>query len=173
MCHFVIGQRGHLWFLHVSGSYWITCRVPVVPHVSFLLAHVSCCGRSKCHFFIGPCHIFIGPRGVTIYNTSRVFLLLDHVSRCCTSACQYFIGPRVVTWATHVFFYLTTWQDRFVPYIWFVLAHMSYPGTYTCYSLVCPRVRFLFNDVVCAGSTTCTPIIVSEKIHYCTEWLHA
>jgi hypothetical protein len=34
-CHLLIGQRGHLWFLHVSGFYWTTCRVLVVPHVSF------------------------------------------------------------------------------------------------------------------------------------------
>jgi hypothetical protein len=41
-CHLLITQRSHLWlFLHVSGSCWTTCRVPGVPHVSFLLTHVS------------------------------------------------------------------------------------------------------------------------------------
>ena len=43
-CHLLIAQRGHLWFLHVLGSYWTTCRVPIIPHVSFLWAHVSCYG---------------------------------------------------------------------------------------------------------------------------------
>ena len=32
-CHLLIAQHGHLWFLHVLGSYWTTCRA--------LLFHMS------------------------------------------------------------------------------------------------------------------------------------
>ena len=62
------------WFGYVSPCYWtmwpslvLACfrflmdhvSGPIVPHVSFLLAHVSCCGWVMCHFFIGPCVIFL------------------------------------------------------------------------------------------------------------------
>ena len=94
-CHLLIAQHGHLWFLHVSGSFWTTCRDPVVPHVSFLLAHVLCYSWVTCHFFIGPSVVFfIGPRGMTtiphmsfFYSTTcldaicpRVSILFGHVS---------------------------------------------------------------------------------------------
>ena len=93
-CHLLIAQHGHLWFLHVLGSYWTTCRDLVIPHVSFLLARGSCCGWVMCHFFIGPSVIFLLSTWRD-HNTPHVFLLLNHVSRCCTSVCQYFIRQRV------------------------------------------------------------------------------
>ena len=68
-CHLVIGQRGHLWFLHISGSYWTTCRFLVVPHVNFLLAHVSCCSWITCHFFIRPHVVFLLVHFVISYST--------------------------------------------------------------------------------------------------------
>ena len=80
MCHLLIARHGHLWFLHVSGSYWTTCWDPVVPHVSFLLAHVSCCGWVTCHFFIGPIVVF----------------LLVHVAWPQYPACLSFTRPRVL-----------------------------------------------------------------------------
>jgi hypothetical protein len=116
-----------------------------------------------CHFFIGPCITF----------------LLVHMARPQYPACLSFTRPRVTMmyvhmsafyWATcHAlsypcaFFYPTTWQDGFVPHIWFVLAHVSYPDTYMCHSLVCPRVKLLFNDMGCVESTTCTPIITLKN----------
>ena len=86
MCHLLIAQCGHLWFLHISGSYWTTCRDPVVPHVSFLLAHVSCCSWITCHFFIGSSVVFLWSTWRD-HNTPQFFLLLDHVSRSCTFVC--------------------------------------------------------------------------------------
>ena len=80
MCHLLIAQRGYLWFLHVSGSYWTTCRVPIIPHVSFLLAGVSCCRWITCHFFIGPC----------------VILLLVHMSISYLTTCHDVVRPCVV-----------------------------------------------------------------------------
>jgi hypothetical protein len=68
------------------------------------------------------CHIFIGPRGMTtIHHVSfftRAHVMLLYV---CDS---------------------TTWQDGFVPRVGFVLAQVSYPGSYMCHSLICPRVKF-------------------------------
>ena len=74
-CHLLIAQHGHIWFLHVSGSYWTTCRFPVVTQVSFLLAHVSCCRWITCHFFIGPCVVFLLVHMVVSYSTTRVVIL--------------------------------------------------------------------------------------------------
>ena len=45
--------------------------VSVVPHVSFLWAHVSCCGWITCHFFIGPCGVFLLVHVVVSYSTTR------------------------------------------------------------------------------------------------------
>jgi hypothetical protein len=72
-CHLLIGQCGHVLFLHVSGPYWTTCHVRVVPLVRFLLAHVSCCSWSTCHFLIGPCVIFLLVHVATISHVSSFF----------------------------------------------------------------------------------------------------
>jgi hypothetical protein len=87
------------------------------------------------------CHIFIGPRGMTtIHHVS--FFTRAHVMLC-MSACLFLSGPRITPWTSHAsFFDSTTWQDGFVPRVGFVLAQVSYPGSYTCHSLICPRVRF-------------------------------
>ena len=91
-CHLVIRQRGHLWFLHVSGSYWTTCRVTVVSHVSFLLAHVSWLDHvSLLHWTMF--RIFIGPRGR---------FLFDHASWHCPSMFRIFIRPHGLTTSFHV-----------------------------------------------------------------------
>jgi hypothetical protein len=94
MCHLLIAQRGHLWFLHVSGSSWTTCRVPIVPHVSFLLAHVSCCGWIMCHFFIGPCVVFLLVHMAVSYSTTShgpvypyFIFLFGHVAWWLPSTC--------------------------------------------------------------------------------------
>ena len=86
MCHLIIAQRGHLWFLHVLGSYWTTCHFPVIPRVSFLLPHVSCCYWITCHFFIGPCVVF----------------LLVHVSISYLTTRHYVVRPRGLTLSFHV-----------------------------------------------------------------------
>ena len=71
MCHLLIAQLDHLWFLHVSGSYWTTCQFHVVPHVSFLLAYMSCCSRITCHFFIGRHVIFLFVHRSIFFTTRR------------------------------------------------------------------------------------------------------
>jgi len=142
----------------MSVFYWHTCRVAVGSRVTSSLDQVS---------------YFYGPHGMTI---------IPHMSFFYSTTCLNFVRPRVSILLGHMscpelptrlFFDSTTWQDGFVPRIWFVLAHVSCPSTYTCHSLVCRRVRFLFNDVSCVGSTTCIPIITSKKIfldlHYCTK----
>ena len=96
MCLLCIAQHDHLWFLHVLGSYWTMCWVPIVSHVSFLLPHMSCCGWIMCHFFIGPCVIF--------YWSTWLFL----------------IGPRVTALSIHIsYFYSTTWLLDFLPCVRF------------------------------------------------------
>jgi hypothetical protein len=88
-CHLLIAQRGHLWFLHVSGLldhvsgpccstcqfstgtrvmlpldhmsliYWTMCRIFICPRVCFLFDHASRCCPSMCHIFIHPCGLII------------------------------------------------------------------------------------------------------------------
>jgi hypothetical protein len=108
-CHLLIAQHGHLWFLHVSGSYWTMCRVPVVPHISFLWAHVSCCGWITCHFFIGPYGVFLLVYVVVSYSTthhdtvrSRFAFLFGHVAWRHLSTCWIFNSPHVMLWLFHV-----------------------------------------------------------------------
>ena len=93
-CHLLIAQCGHIWFLHVSGSFWTTCRDPVVPHVSFLLAHESCCRWITCRFFIGP--------RVVLLLVHAFVSFFDHASRCCSSTCRIFIRPYGFTIFFHV-----------------------------------------------------------------------
>jgi hypothetical protein len=119
--------------LHVSDSYWTICRDPVVTHVNFLWAHVSCCGWITCHFFIGRC---------------GVFLLVP-----------FFIQPRVTALFVHVsHFYSATWLDDVLPRVGFLIAHVSCSGYFTCHALVPPYVAFLFNHMACSGSTAWSTI---------------
>jgi hypothetical protein len=134
-CHLLIAQRGYLWFLHLSGSYKTTYRVPVVPHVSFLLAHVSCYGWITCHFFIGPCIIF----------------LLVHVAVCYSTTSYGTDRPCFVFLFGNV-----AWRLPFTCQI--LIAHMSCPGYFTCHALVHPCVVFLFDHVACPGSTAWSTI---------------
>jgi hypothetical protein len=104
-CQLLLGQYGPLLFLHISGSYWITCRV----HLScFLLAHVSCWRWSTCHFLIGLCTVYLLVHVVwpqyptclfyltTCHNVVHlcVSFLVDHVSCPNLSTCLFFIRPR-------------------------------------------------------------------------------
>jgi hypothetical protein len=131
-CRLLIEQCSHLWFFHVSGCYWTTCRVAVVPLVSYLMAHVF--------FAIGP----------------RVVFSLDHVSCFYWCICPFLIRPHVTMLSVHVsFFNLATWLDDFLVRVGFLIAHVSYPGYLTCHALVRPRVIFLFDHVACACSTMC------------------
>ena len=120
-------QRGHLWFLHVSGSYWIMCWAHVVSHVYFLLAHT--------------CHVVVG---------SRVISSLDHVSYFYWSTWLFLIRPHVTVLSVHVsFFDSATWLDDFLPRIKFLLAHVSCHGYFTCHALVHPRGISLFDHMAC------------------------
>ena len=151
-CHLLIAQRGHLWFLHVSGFYWTTCRFPVVPHVIFLLAHVSCCRCITCHFFIGPCVVFLLVHVSVSYLTTRhyvvrprVVFLYVHVAWWFPSMCRIFNGPHVVPWPIHV------------------------------HALVGPCVVFLFDHMACPSSTACRTNYIKKVIrdcHYYTDWQH-
>jgi hypothetical protein len=123
-CHLLIAQCGHLWFLHVSGSYWTTCQVHVVPHVSFLLAHVSCYGWITCHFFIGLCFVFLLVHVAISYSTtchdavlpSFVFLF-SHVASQLPSTCWVLAIACVMHWFVHVsYFYLITWLVLVLPH---------------------------------------------------------
>ena len=68
-CHLLMAQRGHIWFLHVSGSYGTTCRVPFVPHVSFLWPHMSVLRLDHVSLLYWTMwRIFIGPRGRFLFD---------------------------------------------------------------------------------------------------------
>jgi hypothetical protein len=108
-CHLLIVQRGHIWFLHVSGSYWTMGQVPVVSHVSFLWAHMSCCDWITCHFFIGPCGVFLLVHVAVSYSTTCHItvrpcfaFLFGHLAWWRPSTCWIFNSPHVVLWLFHV-----------------------------------------------------------------------
>jgi hypothetical protein len=129
-CQRLIAQRGHLWFLHVSGSYWTTCQVPVVPHVSFLLAHVSYYSWITCHFFIGPCVVFLLVHVAVSYLTMchgairpRFVFLFGHVASRLSFMCRILIAHvsspdycACHAWFIHVsYFYLIMWLVLVLP----------------------------------------------------------
>ena len=135
MCHLLIAQHGHLWFLHVLSSYCTTCRAPVVSYVCFLLAHMLCCGWVTCHFFIGPCVIFLLVHMAISYSTIShgtvrpcFIFLFGHMASRLPSTCR------------------------------ILIAHVSSPGYCTYHALFHPHVAFLFNHVACLGSTTWSTI---------------
>ena len=125
MCHLVIGQCGHLWFLYVLGSCWTTCQAPVVPRVYFLLAHVLCCGQVTCHIFTGPCVIFLLVHMTVSYQITChgaihpcfVFFIQPHgltasfhVSDFYYPTCRAMAISRVMHWFIHMSqFYLIMW----------------------------------------------------------------
>ena len=130
------------WFGYVSPCYWTTWSSlvlahfkflmdhvsdPVVPHVSFLLVHVSWCGWITCHFFIGPCGIFLLVHVVVSYSTMhhgtihpRFAFLFGHVAWWHPSTCWISNSPCVCS------------------------------GNFTCHALVPPRVIRL-GDVLLVG----------------------
>ena len=143
-CHLLIAQRDHLWFLHVSGSYWTTCRDHVVPHVSFLLAYVSCCCWIKCHFFIGP---------------SVVFLLV-HVAWPQYPACLSFTRPRVSMLYIHVsVFYWATCRALSSPHFFVSFDHVVRWICTTYFICISPRALSWLLHVSFIGSSTCQILI--------------
>ena len=110
-------------FWHVLGSYWTICRAPVVPHVSFLMEHMSCCGWVMCHFFIRPCVLFLLVHVAIYYSTTchgairpRFVFWFGHVAWWLPSTYQIFISPRVMHWFIHVsHFYFITWPSQVLP----------------------------------------------------------
>jgi hypothetical protein len=129
-CHLLIAQCGHLWFLHVSGSYRTTYRVPVVPYVSFLFVHVSCYSWITCHFFNGPCIVFLLVHVAVSYSTTshgadrpHFVFLFDNVAWRLPSTCRILIATcrvlaisHVMHWFVHVsYFYLIIWPVLVLP----------------------------------------------------------
>ena len=140
MWHLLIAQRSHIWFLHVLGYYWTTCRDPIVPHVSFLLAHVSCCGWVTCHFFIGPSVIF----------------LLVHVAWPQYPACLSFTRPRVsMLYVCVSLFYWTTCHALSYPCVFFRFDHMVGWICTTYFVCIGPRALSWLLHVSFTGSSTC------------------
>jgi hypothetical protein len=95
MCHLLTAQRGHLWFLHVSGSYYhmlrpccSTNQFSIGTCVVLRLGHVSLLHWTMCHIFIGPRGMTTIPRMSFFYSTTclnvvrpHVSILLGHMSR--------------------------------------------------------------------------------------------
>jgi hypothetical protein len=152
------------WFGHVSPSYCTTWPslvlahfrffwVPVVTYVSFLWAHVSCCGWITYHFFIGPCCVFLLVHVAISYSTTRhdtvrpcFEFLFGHVAWRHPSMRQIFNRPCVVLW----------------------LFHGSCTGSSTCRIFIWSCGLFWFyyveyNQLI---------IEVIWDRHYCTNWLH-
>ena len=115
MCHLLIAQCGHLWFLHVSGFHWTTycfpstCQFSTSTRVMLPLDHVS-----LLHWTM--CLIFISPRGR---------FLFDHVSQRCSSMFRIFIRPRGFTTSFHV-------SDFNSPRVKSWLLHVLCTGSSTC-----------------------------------------
>jgi hypothetical protein len=130
-CHRLIAQRGHLWFLHISGSF------------GFLLLHMLV-------FYGHTCRVAVG---------SRITSSLDHVAYFYWSMWPFLIRPRVTTLFVHVLnFYLATWLDDILPCVRFLIDRVSCSGYFTGHALVPPHVVFLFDHVACSGSTTWSTI---------------
>jgi hypothetical protein len=126
------GPRVGILSFHMSVFYWHT--------VVLRLGHVSLLHWTKCHIFIGPHGMTTIPRVSFFYSTTcldsvrpHVSILLGHVS-----------CPEL---PTYLFSNSTTWQDRFVPRILFVLAH--------CPIVALTRVIHWFVHVSDSYLTTC------------------
>ena len=129
---------------HVSG--------PIVPHVYFVLAHVSCCSSITCHFFIGPCVVF----------------LLVHVAISYSTLCHGVVHPHFVFWFGHVAWWLPSTCQIFIsPCVVPWLFHMSCTRSSTCHIFIwsrgLPRFYVLNNQFI---------IKVIRDHHCCTDWLH-
>jgi len=156
------------WFGYVSPCYWTTwpslvlarfrflldhVSAPVVPHVCFLLAHVSRCCWVTCHFFIRPCVVFLLVHVAVSYSTichcairPCFVFLFGHMTWWLSSMCRIFISPHAVPW----------------------LFHVSCTGSSTCrifiWSHGLPRFYHMPNNQFI--------IKVIQDNHYCTDWLH-
>ena len=144
MCHLLITQHGPLLSLHILGSNWTTCRVPVVPlvmcfigtRVAFWLEQVSLLHWTMCRIFIGPCGVTTIPcmsffYSITCHNVvrSRVSILLGHVSRSELPTCLFLIWPHDRTDLYHIFcLYWPTYP------VW--LLHVSFTSSSICQILV-------------------------------------
>jgi hypothetical protein len=85
-CQLLLGQYGPL----ILAYFRFLLDHMSCPLVMFLLAHVSCCCWSTCHFLIGLCTVYLLVHVVWPQYPTCLFLL-DHVSQCCTSVCQFLV----------------------------------------------------------------------------------
>ena len=144
MCHLLITQHGPLLSLHILGSNWTTCRVPVVPLVKFLLAHVSHFGWSRCHFFIGPCVVFLlvhvaWPQYPVCLSFSRprVMMLYVRVSVFYWATCRALSYRGVFFWFNHMAGQICTMYLVCIgPSVMSWLLHMSFTGSSTFQILI-------------------------------------
>ena len=102
MCHILITQRGHLWFLHILDLKG--------PRVVFLLFHMSV-------FYGHTCRVAVG---------SRVTSSLDHVAYFYWSTWWFLVWPRITALFVHIsHFYSAMWLDDILPRVGFLIAHVS------------------------------------------------
>jgi hypothetical protein len=116
------------WFEYVSPC---SCTFHVLNEPRVRLFHISVFYWHTCHLTTGQCVIFL-----------IVHVAVSYLTTCHGAGCPCFI------------FYLAMWFDDFLLRIGFLFAHTSCHGYFTCHALVRPRVTFLFDHVVCPGSTT-------------------
>lgn len=131
-------------FFFCEFMFYVLTRLRVVSELFHLSVFIGACVMvllvHTLLFCWTMCLVLIGLRGN---------FLLDHASRCCTPTCH--------------FFNLVTWLDEFLSRLGILLVHVLCPDSCTCHALIRPHVKFLFDHVPCAGSTTCTTIIVFEN----------
>jgi hypothetical protein len=126
---------------------------PVVLHVCFLFAHVSCCGWVTCHFFIGPCVVFL-----------LVHMAISYLTTCHGAICLCFIF-----WFSHVAWWLPSMCQIFVsPRVVPKLFHVSCTSSSTCHIFIWSRGLPRFYHV----PNNQFIIKVIQDHHCCTDWLH-
>ena len=127
--------------------------VCVVPFVRFLLAHVSCCSCSSVTSSLDHVSYFYWSTWLG-HNISRVFFYLtmchDVVRPCVSFLVDHVSRPKLPT----RLFLFDHVVGRICTMSWICIGPRVLSLLYTCDSLVFPRVKFLFNDVAYAGSTT-------------------
>ena len=150
----------HMLF-HMLVFYWHTCHVAVRSHVNSSLDQVSYFYWSTWHDHNIPCLSFTRP---------CVSMLYVHVSVFYWATCRALSYPCFFCWFNHMVGWIcTTYFICISPRALSWLLHVSFTCSSTC--------QILIYQCAYAKSTTCTPIITSEKmisdLHCCTKWLHA